>query len=143
MNSETDRLFYNAHAKNVIVDCKDGRDLEDLIVSGDLVGAKDPSEMISILFMSTVSDLDNLSNDTYTWTKIGKMEFGINNVLTPFWLYIRSIGRNNGIPSGTVVVAEFNNVGTVSTLGGQWEYLGEMLFVINGTEKIYYAYKKL
>lgn len=143
MNNETDRLFYNAHAKNVIVDCKDGRDLEDLIASGDLVGAKDPSEMISILFMSTVSDLDNLSDGTYTWTKVGKIEFAINNVLTPFWLYIRSIGRNNGIPSGTVVVAEFNNVGTVSTLGGQWEYLGEMLFVINGTEKIYYAYKKL
>lgn len=143
MNTKNDKLFYDAHAKNVIVECKDGRDLEDLIQSGDLVGSYDPSRMISILFMSTLSDLENLSDDVYKWQKIGKMELAVAGVLTDFWLYIRNIGRNEGIPSGTVVVAAFNNLATVSTLGGQWEQLGEMAFYIDNNQQTFYAYKKL
>ncbi|HAU84385.1 MAG TPA: hypothetical protein DCW90_02395 [Lachnospiraceae bacterium] len=143
MNNKNDKLFYDAHAKNVIVECKNGRNLEDLIQSGDLVGSYDPSRMISILFMSTISDLESLSDSTYTWQKVGKLELAIAGVLTDFWLYLRNIGRNESIPSGTVIVAEFNNLATVSTLGGQWEQLGEMSFYIDENEKIFYAYKKL
>lgn len=143
MNNKNDKLFYDAHAKNVIVDCKNGRNLEELIQSGDLVGSYDPSRMISILFMSTLSDLESLSDNIYTWQNIGKIELDVSGVLTNFWLYLRNIGKNESIPSGTVVLAEFNNLATISTLGGQWEQLGEMSFYINENKKIFCAYKKL
>lgn len=142
MNESNDRLFYDAHAKNVIVECKDGRDLEDLIDSGDL-NTPDLAKMVSVLFMSTESDLDKTSDNIYIWEKLGKIELGISGIKTDFYLYLRNISKNKSIPSGTVVVAEFNNVDTIKKLGGDWEALGETSFDIDGNKRIFYAYKKL
>mgnify|MGYP001033985364 FL=1 len=142
MNETTDRLFYDAHAKNVIVECKDGRDLEDLIDSGDL-SAPDLAKLVCVLFMSTDPDLQKTSDNIYVWEKLGNMELNISGVKTEFYLYLRNISRNKSIPSGTVVFAEFNNVDTIKKLGGDWEALGEADFNISGNKKVFYAYKKL
>ena len=142
MNETTDRLFYDAHAKNVIVECKDRRDLEDLIDSGDL-SAPDLAKLVCVLFMSTDPDLQKTSDNIYVWEKLGKMELNISGVKTEFYLYLRNISRNKSIPSGTVVFAEFNNVDTIKKLGGNWEALGEADFNISGNKKVFYAYKKL
>ena len=84
MNETTDRLFYDAHAKNVIVECKDGRDLEDLIDSGDL-SAPDLAKLVCVLFMSTDPDLQKTSDNIYVWEKLGKMELNISGVKTEFY----------------------------------------------------------
>lgn len=142
MNENKDRLFYDAHAKNVIVDCRDGRDLEDLIDSGDL-SIPDLVRLVCVLFMSTDPDLQETSDNTYVWEKLGKIELGIGGVKTEFYLYLRNISRNKSIPSGTVVFAEFNSIDTIKKLGGNWEALGETNFEISGNKRIFYAYKKL
>ena len=143
MNKPNDKVFYDAHAKNVIVECKDGRTLEDLIASGDLTGSYDPTRMIQILFMSTVDNLETINDEIYTYKKIGKMDCVLNNANIAFYLYFRNVGKSETLPSGTVVVAEFNSVATISTLGGYWELLGEMILDIDDVEKTFFAYKKI
>ena len=139
----SDKLFYDAHAKNVIVNCKGGRDLEDLIESGDLVGHRDPADMIQILYVASVPNLDTLDDPIYTYKSIGTIEFAIGDFLCTFYAYFRNIGKSETIPIGTLVVAEFNNIATISTLGGEWEQLGKITFCIDNIEKGFFAYKKI
>lgn len=141
-----DKLYYDAHAKNVIVKCRDNQDLESLIESGELGKKKpDPSKMIKILFLSTLANLDTLADTVYIWEPIGKIVFNIGGIGIPLYAYFRNVGgEENSIPSGTVVVADFNDVSTIASgLGGQWEELGKLYFATEDDTLEFYAYKKL
>lgn len=141
-----DKLFYDTHAKNVIVKCRNNKDLESLIKDGELGNSKpDPSKMIKILFLSTLANLDTLEDTLYVWEPIGKISLNIGGVDTPLYAYFRKAGgEKNTIPSGTVVVTDFYNVSTVATsLGGDWEELGKLYFdTDDNTTLEFYAYKK-
>lgn len=138
------KLYYDAHAKNVIVKCKDGQDLETLIENGEIGGNKkpDPSSMIQIMMLSTVPNLDTMVNEYYTYTYIGDIPMDVEGTTITFYAYFRNFAQDESIPIGTVVAASYYNVSTVSTLGGEWEYLGSMVVEIEGADKIFYLYEK-
>lgn len=138
-----DKLFYDTHAKNVIVDSKEGRNLEDLISTGELSGPYDPARKIQIIFMSTVPNLETLDDPIYTYKNLGKVTFSISEVEVDFYMYTRDVGKSETIPSGTVVIAEYNNIATISVLGGQWALLGKMTLRIDNVNKTFFSYKKL
>lgn len=138
------KLYYDAHAKNVIVKCKDGQDLETLIENGEIGGNKkpNPSEMIQIVILSTVPNLDTVADEVYIYTSIGQIEMDIEGNTITFYAYFRSIEPDDNIPVGTIVTASYYNLATVSTLGGTWEYLGRMVVVIDNEDKTFYLYEK-
>lgn len=146
--SAEEKLFYDAHARNVIVDCKEGKDLESLIENGEIGGGDsklDPSETINIFYLSTMPHMDTIADSKYTYKSIGVLQLSIDNKLLDFYAYIRNAGENENIPVGTVVVTEFYNPATVGVLGGTWECLGRINLVIGGgdTTTKYYMYKKV
>ena len=138
------KLYYDAHAKNVIVKCKDGQDLETLIENGEIGGNKkpNPSEMIQIVILSTVPNLDTVADEVYIYTSIGQIEMDIEGNTITFYAYFRNIEPDDNIPVGTVVTASYYNLATVSTLGGTWEYLGRMVVDIDNEDKTFYLYEK-
>lgn len=141
-----EKLFYDAHARNVIVDCKDGKDLESLIEDGEIGGGNsslDPSETINILYLSTMPNMDTIADTKYTYKSIGVLQLAIGDNVIDFYAYIRNAGENDNIPVGTVIVTEFYNPATVGLLGGTWECLGRMTLTIGGESNKYYAYKKV
>lgn len=146
--SAEEKLFYDAHARNVIVDCKEGKDLESLIENGEIGGGDsklDPSETINIFYLSTMPHMDTIADSKYTYKSIGVLQLSIDNKLLDFYAYIRNAGENENIPVGTVVVTEFYNPATVGVLGGTWECLGRINLVIGegDTTTKYYMYKKV
>lgn len=138
------KLYYDAHAKNVIVKCKDGQDLETLIENGEIGGNKKPnhSEMIQIVILSTVPNLDTVADEVYIYTSIGQIEMDIEGNTITFYAYFRNIEPDDNIPVGIIVTASYYNLATVSTLGGTWEYLGRMVVDIDNEDKTFYLYEK-
>lgn len=139
------KLYYDAHAKNVIVKCKDGQDLETLIENGEIGGGNknpDPSKMIQIMILSTVPNLDTVADEVYVYTKIGQIDMDVEGNTITFYAYFRNIEPDDNIPVGIVVIASYYNLATVSTLGGTWEYLGRMVVEIDSEDKTFYLYEK-
>lgn len=88
-----DKLFYDTHAKNVIVKCRNNKDLESLIEDGELGNSKpDHSKTIKILFLSTLANLDTLEDTMYVWEPIGRISLNIGGVDTPLYAYFRKAG---------------------------------------------------
>lgn len=140
-----DSLFYDTHAKNVIVDCKDGKDLESLIRDGEIGGngnIPDMGNAIRILYLSTIPDLENIANAAYNYTPVGVIHLSIGGTVFPFYAYIRNAVLNDSIPIGTVILNEVLDETVVASLGGTWEYIGTMVFNISGVDMSFYAYKK-
>lgn len=138
-----DRLYYDAHARNVIVDCKDGKDLETLIKNGEIGGGiPDMSDSVRILYLSTVPELETLADPSYNYIYLGVLQLYVDEVAIDFYAYIRNAAINDNIPIGTVIVNESDDLQVISKLGGTWEMLGKMGFAISGEKQIFYAYKK-
>lgn len=138
------KLYYDAHAKNVIVKCKENRDLESLIENGEIGGNAKPdlSDAIKIVFLSTVPNMETIQNTVYTYEPIGEIELYISDKLMTFYMYFRNVAENENIPIGTCVLGDFYNIATVSVLGGTWEYLGAMVLNQDGVDKRYHLYRK-
>lgn len=138
-----DRLYYDAHARNVIVDCKDGKDLESLIRDGEIGGGTpDMTNSVRILYLSTVPDLDTLADPSYNYVYLGDLQLYVDKLPIDFYAYIRNAAINDNIPIGTVIVNESDDLRVISEIGGTWELLGKMGFAINGEKQIFYAFKK-
>lgn len=139
------RLFYDSHAKNVYVKSKDNQDLETLIENGDIgSGSKfDPSEAITILYLSTMPGMENIADTIYTYTSIGIVQLMVGGAILDFYAYTRNASINEDIPIGTVVMALYNDVSEINKLGGTWELLGAAPLVLEGDIIVdYYMYKK-
>lgn len=139
------KRYYDAHAKNVIVDCKDGRDLESLIENGEIGGGEmkfDPSEAINILYLSTMPGMDEIEDTVYTYKYLCPLTMSISGNPITFYMYTRNASKNDNIPVGTIVMAEYYNTATIATLGGTWECLGKMELEIDEINQYYYLYKK-
>lgn len=142
--ADNNKLYYDTHAKNVIVDCKDGRDLESLIINGEIGSCTDTSEtLFGALHMSTVPNMQNIENETYKYEFIGNINLSIGGIESTFYLYLRNIKKNEYTPVGTIIFTDFYNLVAVSALGGIWECLGRTELTVNEINKYYYAYKKI
>lgn len=141
---DNNNLYYDTHAKNVIVDCKDGKDLEYLINNGEIGSGADTSNtLFGALHMSTVPNMQDMENETYKYEFIGNINVNIGGIVSTFYLYIRNVKKNEYTPIGTVIFTDFYNLVAVSALGGSWECLGRTELMINDINKYYYAYKKI
>lgn len=144
MADEQNKLYYDAHARNVIVDCKDGKDLETLIKNGEIGGSgiPDMSDAVQILYLSTMPSLETLADPAYNYTYIGNMELVIDETILTFYAYIRNAAINDNIPVGTVIVNESDDLSIIQKLGGTWKMLGRMVFSINKAPMPFFAYEK-
>lgn len=146
IESNINRRYYDAHARNVIVDCKDGRDLESLIENGEIGGGEmqfDPSTAIKILYLSTMPGMDEIEDTVYTYTYICPLTMIVGGAPITFYMYYRNAGKNDRLPVGTIVMADYYNTATIATLGGTWQCLGKMELVIDEINQYYYLYKKI
>lgn len=86
---DNNNLYYDTHAKNVIVDCKDGKDLEYLINNGVIGSGADTSEtLFGALHMSTVPKYARYKkNETYKYEFIGNINVNIGGIISTF-IYI-------------------------------------------------------
>lgn len=62
-NNPTYKLYYDAHAKHVIVDCKDGKDLESLIKNGEIGGDNKKIEDLQSQLNTVNTDISNLKKE--------------------------------------------------------------------------------
>lgn len=145
MADEQNKLYYDAHARNVIVDCKDGKDLETLIKNGEIGGSgiPDMSDAVQILYMSTMPNLDTIADPAYNYTYIGDIDLVIDETIIAFYAYIRYAAVNDNIPVGTVIISESDDIAVINKLGGGWKMLGKMVFSINKIPTEFYAYEKI